>query len=172
MTAIFAAYQTGSAYAPTQGPGSVFPTDDQAMIAGAMYAETQSLLNDGNEQCGMTFVTAGGQYSYTSAVHGDWDGCQPLDAMGAIPAGSIPEGGYHSHGAYDPAYENERFSGQTGDNVGGDVMWSLQDLFNLRALSVATPGGNVMIYYPTQACQAFFLGGPIGTGTTIPICGW
>jgi len=37
-------------------------------------------------------------------------------------------------------------------------------------LSLATPGGRAMIYYPVPACQTFFLGTPFGTGTTIPIC--
>jgi hypothetical protein len=66
----------------------------------------------------------------------------------------------------DPNYADERFSGQAGD-PGGDAVWSSGwDV----PLSLATPGGHVMIYYPGAGCQTFFLGTPMGTGTTIPIC--
>jgi hypothetical protein len=130
-----------------------------------MYAENQSLLNNGNEQCGMTFAT-GDQFSYTASTMGSYAGCQPLTAMSSIPAGSSAVGGYHSHGIADPRYESERFSGQAGD-PGGDAVWSS---YYGYPLSVATPGGRVMVYYPIGACQRFFLGSPFGTGTTIPIC--
>jgi hypothetical protein len=95
-----------------------------------------------------------------------------LDANGLIPAGDDATGGYHSHGAYDPIYANDRFSGEPGDvdrngNLTGDVVWST---FTNLPLSVATPGGNAIIYYPGPGCQMFFLGSPLGTGTTIPIC--
>ena len=167
----FKAYQTGSTYVPFAGPGSMFSTNDQAIIAGALYAENQSLLTDGNEQCGMAY-SADGQFSYTATQHGSSAGCQPLSTYGDIPIGDLATGGYHSHGTYDPAYANDRFSqpGDTdayGNPITGDVGWSSN---NHLPFSVATPGGNVIVYYPGPACQTFFLGGPIGTGTTIPIC--
>jgi len=161
----YMAYQTGSAWVPYAGPGSTFSANDQALVAGAMYAENQSLLNDGNEQAGMTYKE-GDHYTYTAPVEGSVDSSQPLDAMPQIPADGIATGGYHSHGVFDPNYENERFSGQAGDD-GGDAIWSSS---NDYPLSLATPGGRVMIYYPGPACQTFGLGSPIGTGTTIPIC--
>jgi hypothetical protein len=141
----------------------LFDTSDEAMTAGALYAENQSLLNNGNEQCGLTYAQ-GGQFSFTVTAMGSYAGCQPADALANIPAGAVEAGGYHSHGVYDPAYANERFSGQPGDSF-GDVQWSSR---NGVPLSVATPGGLVIIYYPGSACQDFMNGYPLGTGTTIP----
>lgn len=168
VLAYFSAHLTGSTYVPYAGPGSVFDTNDQAMIAGAMYAENQSLLGNGNEQCGMAY-SAGDQFSYTAPVAGSVAGCQPLDTMGSISGGDIAAGGYHSHGQFDPNYESERFSGQPSDLPGtpGDIGWST---VTGLPLSVATPGGNAIVYYPGPGCQTFFLGGPAGSGTTTPIC--
>jgi RHS repeat-associated protein len=170
VLAHFSAYLTGAGYVPYAGPGSAFDTNDQAMIAGAMYAENQSLLTNGSEQCGMTYA-AGNGFSYTAPVEGTHAGCNP-DVLGIIPAGYSADGSYHSHGIADPNYDNERFSGQPGDinsagYVNGDAVWSSD--YGLP-LSLATPGGRVMIFYPLPWCQTFVLGTPFGTGTTIPIC--
>jgi hypothetical protein len=66
-----------------------------------------------------------------------------------------------------PGYYPERFSGQPGDSEPGDVAWAK---WYGGPLSLGTPGGIVTIYYPDQNCQIFLLGGPGGTGTTIPTC--
>jgi YD repeat-containing protein len=166
VLAYFVAYITGSTYVPNAGPGSVFDTNNQAMTAGALYAENLSLLNNGNEWAGMTY-SANDKFSYTDAVEGTYDGSQPIDAMASIPDGDNPVGAYHSHGVYDPDYANDRFSGQPGDREAGDVGWSSRMGY---PLSVATPGGNVIIYNPGSGCQTFVLGGSFGTGTTLPIC--
>lgn len=165
ILAEFKAYSTGTVFVPFAGPGSSFDTNNQALVAGALNAENQSLLNDGNEQCGMTYGS-GDSFTYTAPIAGSHAGCQPLDAIGQIPAGDNAVGGYHSHGAADPNYADERFSGQPGDN-GGDAVWSGATNY---PLSLATPGGRVMVYYPGSGCQAFFQGTPFGTGTTIPTC--
>jgi RHS repeat-associated protein len=159
----FYAYATGSGYAPFAGPGSNFAANDQAMIAGALYAENQSLLNDGNEQCGVT-SGAGDGYTYSVSVEGTAIDC---DFTGAMTSDyQQVAGAYHSHGVPLPGYNSEAFSvpNPTGlGDVGVSNFWSLP-------VSLATPGGNVMIYYPNAGCQTFFLGSPYGTGTTIPIC--
>jgi RHS repeat-associated protein len=171
VLAHFSAYETGSGYVPYAGPGSTFSTEDQALAAGAMYAENQSLLNNGNEHCGMTYG-ANGQYGYTAPVEGAHANCQPLNANSLVPAGADAVGGYHSH-PNDPNYYHERFSGQPGDypGLGGDVGWAqtTNRPFGFP-LSLGTPEGRVTIYYPAGNCQVFVSGSPVGTGTTIPIC--
>lgn len=164
------AYQTGSVYAPYAGPGSTFDTSGQAMIAGSLYAENESLLTNGNEQCGMTYSTGNG-FSYSTPVGGTRETCDP-DVLGIVPAGLSPKGAYHSHGIEDPQYQSERLSGQPGDvdrsgNPNGDAVWSAA---HGLPISLATPGGRVMIFNQYFGCQSFFLGSPFGTGTTIPIC--
>jgi hypothetical protein len=162
----FKAYLTGSLYVPDAGPGSVFSTNDDAMTAGAQYALNQSLMNSGNEYCGMTFKGGGG-YSYTTAVEGSATLCEPTNAWPSIPAGDAATGGYHSHADDDPDANPERFSGQAGDTDPGDVAWS--GGIHLP-LSVATIGGRLIIYNPWIGCQRFLQGIPAGTGTTIPVC--
>jgi hypothetical protein len=166
--AFYQCYQTGCTYRISAVPGDNFSTNDQAMVAGAMYAENQSLLNDGNEQCGMTYSASFAQYTFEPPHEGSANTCvpqtmptNPLDA----PTGPILTGRYHSHGVDDPNAANDRFSGQPGDEP-GDVYWSTVTGF---PLAVATPGGNVIVYYPRRGCQTFFLGGPVGTGTNLPI---
>ncbi len=162
----FKAYATGSTYVPFDGPGSMFGSNNQAMIAGALYAENQSLLNNGNEQCGFTYGGDSG-YSYTPSNAGTATDCSPGQAYYSMPDPGKAAGFYHSHtGAYDSA---QRFS-EPGDFPPGhetDISWS--NGFGLP-VSVATLNGNVIVYYPTPGCQTFFQGGPTGTGTSIPIC--
>jgi hypothetical protein len=43
-------------------------------------------------------------------------------------------------------------------------------LDEMEKYAQARIGGNVIVYYPGPGCQTFFLGGPLGSGTTIPIC--
>jgi len=89
--------------------------------------------------------------------------------MGSRCAGNVATGAYHSHGEYDPKYDNENLSFIIDENgrVNGDIPWSMQ---NGLPLSLGTPGGRVMIYDPGQNCQAFYLGSPIGTFTNTSVC--
>jgi RHS repeat-associated protein len=160
---VFEATTGGSgAYYPMKGrPGTKFATNDEALAAGAEWAQAQS-LDRGIEHCGMTY-SKGGEFFLTVSAEGTYDSCQPLDARSAIPLGGLATGGYHGHGRYDPRYDNDMFS----EPPGGDIGWSLLTGF---PFSLGTPGGNVMIFYPDQYCQRFVFGGPEGTATTIPIC--
>jgi RHS repeat-associated protein len=165
----FSAYLTGSTYAPYAGAGSIFDTNNQAMVAGAMYAENQSLLNNGNEQCGVT-TSVGDQFTYSAPAEGSAHGCDPAWAM--TSAFEKIDGAYHSHGVPLAGYNSEAFSvGLDPNSDNKDTGWSN---FWGVPLSLATPGGNVMIYFPqpgqNMGCQTFFLGSPYGTGTNIPIC--
>jgi hypothetical protein len=138
------------------------------MIAGAMYAENQTLLNNGNEQCGVTVALGGDQHAFSNSVEGTATYCDPSKAMTSDY--QQPTGAFHSHGPVE-GYNSEMFSppdpnappGVWAGDEGWSNGWGLP-------LSLATPGGNVMIYYPNTGCQTFFLGSPNGTGTTTPIC--
>jgi hypothetical protein len=159
----FVAYITGSTYMPYAGPGSILDTNNQAMLAGALYAENQSLLTNGKEHCGVTSAV-GDDYTYSAPVQGTGDDCDPRKAMDSDYQQIA--GAYHGHGVFDPANRMSEISdfppGHSSDQWFSNF-WSLP-------LSLATPGGNLIIYYPKPGCQTFFLGGPAGTGTTIPIC--
>ena len=168
MFAIFGASTNGKgAYFPVERPGWEFSSEAEALAAGALWAAAATRDN-GIENCGMTYYTGNGQYSFTGSVEGHLASCQPLNASSFVPSGATPDGGYHSH-PDDPNYYHERFSGQPGDypRRGGDVGWSQQTGF---PISLGTPGGLLMTYYPTTGCQVLVQGSPAGTGTTIPVC--
>jgi len=170
--AIFRASTNGKgAYFPVEGPGWEFSSEAEALAAGALWAAAATRDN-GIENCGMTYSTGNGQYSFTGSVEGHLASCQPLNASSFVPSGATPDGGYHSH-PDDPNYYHERFSGQPGDysGLGGDVGWALSNNLPFGyPISLGTPEGRVIIYYPTGNCQVFVTGSPAGTGTTIPIC--
>ena len=157
VMAYFMAYMTGSGYVPFAGPGSSFSSNDQAMIAGALWAENQSLLGNGNEQCGMSY-SEGGSYSYTVSHEGNVQNCNSLDAMPDVPKTGTAVGLYHSHGSYNPDYESERFSG-----IDPYVARNVNRKNGGFPYALATPGGRVMVYYPGPNCQVFYLGSPQGT---------
>jgi RHS repeat-associated protein len=152
------------AYFPVEGPGWTFSNLQDALTAAALWAAAAT-ANNGVENCGLAY-SENGEYSFTQAIGEQADTCQPNDATGLVPSDATAVGGYHSH-ADLTGYDSERFSGQPGDPVLGDVGWAA---FTQTPFSLGTPGGMVMIYYPTLGCQVFVIGGPQGTGTTIPTC--
>jgi len=159
------------AYFPVEGPGWNFASEAEALAAGALWAAAATRDN-GIENCGMTYSTGNGQYSFTGSVEGHLASCQPLNASSLVPSGDPADGGYHSH-PNDPNYYHERFSGQPGDypGLGGDVGWAFSNNLPFGyPLSLGTPEGRAIIYYPAGNCQVFVKGSPVGTGTTIPIC--
>jgi len=164
---VFAASASGKgAYFPITGPGWKFDSIEEALTAGARWAAAATQDN-GVENCGMTYST-GGQYSFTGSMDGHRGFCQPLNATSLVPSNAAADGGYHSH-PDDPIYDHERFSGQPGDytHPAGDTGWAGQVGY---PISLGTPGGRIMIYYPGRNCQIFISGSPAGTRTTIPIC--
>lgn len=175
---LFKASTNGNgAYFPVEGPGWEFSSLQDALAAGALWAKATTADN-GIENCGMAYGTGNGQYSFTGSVEGQLASCQPLDAASFVPSGASADGGYHSH-PNDPNYLHERFSGQPGDYrdafgnpiLGGDVGWAQSTNAPYGyPISLGTPGGLVIVYYPGQNCQVFIAGSPTGTGTTIPIC--
>jgi RHS repeat-associated protein len=159
----YMATDLGGTFAPFAGPGSIFGTNEQAMIAGSLYAESRSLMANGNENCGVT-LPAGDQYTFSTPVSGTDTACTPTEAMTSDY--EPVSGAYHSHGVPITGTNAEAFSVPTSDgphDTGFSNFWSLP-------LSLATPGGRVMIYNPDAGCQVFFLGSPDGSGTVTPIC--
>ena len=161
----------GGAYFPSEGPGSKFSSEKEALTAGALWAAAATKDNS-NENCGFTYDDGNGQYSFTGSVEGQHANCESIGkTYSFIPSGQHLDGAYHSH-PDDPQYDAERFSGQPGDifangRRSGDVLWA-QDIG--VPLSLGTPEGRVIIYYPWANCQIFVTGGYLGTGTIIPIC--
>ncbi len=151
------------AYFPSQGPGTTFSTLQAALVAGALWAMAETADN-GIENCGMTYKS-GGQYSFTGSVEGHLASCQPKGADSFVPSGSTADGGYHSH-PNDPGYYHERLSGQPGSG-GGDVIWAN---YYHYPISLGSPEGRIIVYYPSLGCQVFVYGDPAGTGTTVPVC--
>ncbi|MBI1738455.1 MAG: DUF4329 domain-containing protein [Acidobacteria bacterium] len=152
---------------PTERPGTTFADNEAALAAGALWAQAES-IDTGYEHCGLTYGTTTAQYSFTSSVEGDSNSCSPGIAIYSLPSNAWPTGGYHGHGRNDPSYNSERFS-VPGDYPGsnGDTGWAS---INNLPFSLATPGGRLMIYFPSPNCQKFLAGSPAGTGTTIPVC--
>jgi RHS repeat-associated protein len=156
------------AYFPVEGPGWQFSTLQGALAGGAIWAAAVTADTSNTESCGLTYATGDGTYSFTGALEGQSATCSNsvmLDALKLVPDGIEPDGAYHAHNTI-PGYNPERFSGQLGDPSAGDVGWS--DQWG-NPLSLGTPGGRIIIYYP-PSCQVFVQGSPVGSGTTIPLC--
>ncbi len=155
------------AYFPVEGPGWQFSSELEALAAGAVWAAAETRDN-GIENCGMTYATGTGQYSFTGSREGQQTTCQPFSASSLVPSGASADGGYHSHPNIS-GYENERFSGQPGDPNpnDGDLPWSYY--YNLP-FSLGTPGGRVIVFFPGYGCQKYMQGSPQGTTTTVPTC--
>jgi RHS repeat-associated protein len=152
-------YQTGMAWVPAVGPGYLFDNLEDALAVGSLYAQNESLLNSGNERCGMAYGV-GDQFTFTSTVEGTASTCNYNTARNLVPYGDIAMGLFHGHGIASSDFADERFSV-------GDIRGSIISGYTT---AVATPGGRVIIYDPTQGCQMFDLGDSLGTGTKIPIC--
>jgi RHS repeat-associated protein len=158
------------AYFPVEGPGWQFSNLQDALADGAQWAAAETADN-GVENCGFVIGTEGGPYTFTSTMEGSLTGCDLRQA--SVPSDETPlYGDYHSHVGGIPNSAPERFSGQPGD-CGGlpyclDVEWAVGTGV---PLSLGTPGGRIIIYYPLGSCQVFVVGSPAGTGTNIPICG-
>ena len=96
------------------------------------------------EYSGNVYQTDDGNYSFTLPTPGDIDS-SPFDPT-AIPDGTTFSGSYHTHGAYDPKYDNERFS-PNGCNGGEpcDVGLAVQ---SGEPMFLGTPDGRIEVFYP------------------------
>ena len=89
------------------------------------------------EYGGMIYKNSDGTYSYTEPVKGTVGGVNP-GGPSAVPPGATATAYYHTHGAHDPEYDSENFSGADGD-IG------YADYYKIDGY-VATPNGSLKQY--------------------------
>lgn len=111
-----------------------FATAEEAAVA-AMKEANPTSVNQNLEYGGWVKQNADGTYSYDPPVQGTADGLTTMPAKG--PSDVV---WYHTHAAYDPNYDNENFSGATGDKGYSKA--------NNAIGYVATPSGAIKKYDP------------------------
>lgn len=86
-----------------------FATAEDAAVDAMKSVNAQS-VKEGREYGGWVYKNPDGTYSYDPPVKGDKDGLTNMPSKGPDDVAW-----YHTHGANDPGYDNENFSGATGD---------------------------------------------------------
>lgn len=127
----------GSPAACTTAPcplAKTYPTAEAAAVA-AMQEVNAKSVKEGREYGGWVHKNSDGTYSYDPPVKGSKDGLTNMPGKG--PNDVV---WYHTHGANDPGYDNENFSGATGDK--GYSKANNADGY------VATPSGAIKKYDP------------------------
>ena len=114
-------------------PGDPYPTPDAAGEA-AIRDINPTSIRENREYGGMICRYATGKCFYTPPNKGTKDSSH----SGFCPAKSESEGNYHTHGAYDPHYDNENFSDR--DKSNNDR--------NNRPGYLGTPSGDIKRYSP------------------------
>lgn len=111
-------------------PGDQFPTVGEASGDALNYINPVSIRQN-TEYGGYITRNPNGTYSATNPLRGG-----PADVnIGPVPPGAA--GNYHTHGAYDPRYDNERFSPA---DIIGDVLSGLPGY-------LGTPGGSFQRHF-------------------------
>ncbi len=94
-------------------------------------------VKEGREYGGWVRKNGDGTFSYDPPVKGSKDGLTNMPSKGASDVVW-----YHTHGAPDPGYDNENFSGATGDKGYSKA--------NSAIGYVATPSGAIKKYDPAS----------------------
>lgn len=112
---------------------------------------------NGREYGGWMYRNPNGTYSYTAPVAGGAAGVQ-INQFNPIPAGATAAGDYHTHGAYDPAFNGQGINpGQPGYNWhnDGNEVFSPADMATNEAEGpnglpgfLGTPQGTTEEYIP------------------------
>jgi hypothetical protein len=111
-----------------------FATAEEAAIAAMKEANPKS-VKEGREYGGWVHKNSDGTYSYDPPVRGSKDGLTNMPDKG--PSDVV---WYHTHGAPDPGYDNENFSGNDGDKG--------YSKSNNAVGYLATPSGAIKKYDP------------------------
>ena len=115
-------------------PGDKFDSPDAAVKDAFAYINPSSIA-DSREYGGWIHKDADGKYHYSEPTKGTKDG------LANIPdAAATDVAWYHTHGSADPGYDNENFSGATGDKGYSDALNKVGWL--------ATPAGAIKKYDP------------------------
>ncbi len=85
--------------------GDHYPTKDKAGKDAVRDINPTSIRKH-QEFAGVIYRNPDGSYSYTQANPGSGAGSN----IGVCPPGKTMAGDYHTHGGYDPGYDNENFS--------------------------------------------------------------
>lgn len=115
-------------------PLAKFATAEEAAIAAMKEANPKS-VKEGREYGGWVRKNGDGTFSYDPPVKGSKDGLTNMPSKGTSDVVW-----YHTHGAADPGYDNENFSGATGDKGYSKA--------NNATGYVATPSGAIKKYDP------------------------
>jgi hypothetical protein len=115
--------------ATTPCPAKKFATAEEAAIAAMKEANPKSVKE------GRVRKNGDGTFSYDPPVKGSKDGLTNMPSKGASDVVW-----YHTHGAADPGYDNENFSGADGDKGYSKA--------NNAVGYVATPSGAIKKYDP------------------------
>jgi len=114
--------------------GKKYATAEEAAVAAMKEANPKS-VHDNREYGGWVHKNPDGTYSYDPPVRGSIDGLDNIPDKGANDVLW-----YHTHGAYDPHYDSENFSGDNGDKGYSKA--------NNAVGYVATPSGAIQKYDP------------------------
>jgi len=126
---------TGAAAGGGHGAGpQKFRTPEEAAVAAMQQVNAQS-IQEHREYGGWIHKNADGTYSADPATKGTMDGLSNMPAKGPNDVAW-----WHTHGAADPGYDNENFSGATGDKGYSKATNSVG--------YVATPSGAIKKYDP------------------------
>lgn len=120
--------------APAAASEKKFATAEEAAVDAMQKANPKSVA-EGREYGGWIQKNADGTYSAHPATKGSKDGLSNMPAKG-----SNDVAWWHTHGAADPGYDNENFSGMTGDKGYSKQTNSVGYL--------ATPSGAIKKYDP------------------------
>jgi Domain of unknown function (DUF4329) len=120
--------------ATTPCPAKKFPTAEEAAIAAMKEANPKS-VKENLEYGGWVRKNNDGTFSYDPPLQGSVDGMTNMPDKGASGVAW-----YHTHGATDPRFDSENFSGATGDKGYSKA--------NNAVGYVATPTGAIKKYDP------------------------
>lgn len=116
-------------------PGDLFDSADAAAADAIRYINPTSIAKN-REFAGWIYKRwfGFGSYSYTVPIEGTEAGSDP----GSCPIWHSKEGGYHTHGAYDPKYDSENFSPNDKD---------IADYLEMP-IFLGVPSGDIKKYVP------------------------
>jgi RHS repeat-associated protein len=117
----------------TNLPGPQYKTLDQAGKTVVAKINPKS-IKENTEYAGRVVKNVNGTYGTTEPNKGTADGSSP----GTVPAGTTGAAVYHTHGAFDPHYDNENFSPQDIRSAGREGTPSY----------LGTPAGAIKRYDP------------------------
>jgi hypothetical protein len=89
-------------------PGDPYPSQPAAARQ-AISDVIEKSITQNREYGGMVYRMPNGSYSYTNPQIGNDRSVNP-GGPEACPVGTYPSASYHTHGAYDPAFDDENFS--------------------------------------------------------------